>query len=215
MSDFERELRRAKEDQKKQEEADRRSNQVRERQERLAYETSERERKEQARDEYRRFTRPLRPMVERLMQDLANQTWGSGNYAKSFECSAEEHNEGKTDVTLRVPYIAKWTVGLTETREKRTFGVLIIADKEVGNPWKTKRKRTLENRGDGRIYFYSVALQKTNDERLVHFNVMDSGLTEGASEQELRALLTKAFLRGPSDYWDTGPRSLDRGRDMG
>lgn len=187
MSDFERELREAREAQRRAEKEKQRVDREELRQLDLSIEERERNIRETARQDYARLVAPVKSTVDRLLQDVARQTWING-YGKGFRDANSEHMEGdgKHIYTQGSNIVAVWKVGITETIGK--WG-------RKGNAYKWHASLKHDEHWN-RTEYFGVSLEKVGDGS-GRFNVYGVGQTSGTSEEELREFLKQSFLKGP------------------
>lgn len=110
MSDFEKELREARERQRREEEARHRASEEAIRQQQLNAQREESLRKDVARRKYQTYVLPVKPMVDRLLDDLARQTWGNG-YGRDFSGPGGDEDSGAS-----LEKLAYWVVGRTRSQ---------------------------------------------------------------------------------------------------
>lgn len=208
MSDFEKELREAKERAKR--EADARSQEFldadRERVQKA--EAEQKARRERRRYAIEQYVIPNKPMVDRLMEALGKQQWGSSNYGLDFQ-----KYEEPTSATFE-GNLATWQVG--RDRYTNSTNDKWIPIKGVIPGWKEK----LPIRGGG---WFSGGYIFSHRECFQLFLVLDNGSTYFSGKQhlgrhevtktttlderQLQELLLKEFRMGPLSVFAKIPES--------
>lgn len=200
MSDFERELREAKrralEDAKKQE-------LIAAAQERQEILDEEQRRLQKIRDGkmlFERRVRPLKSMVDRLMEDLGNETWGRGKFEHAF-WPKEDVDFAFLSENKQSIHIARWTIGRVS---------------RIHSPaWPSYRNTytwhaTLETgKGWSETEYFLIALKLERD--TTYFASGHDDRTNGNSEAELKELLKRKFLKGSQHNYHTLPDNYLRG----
>lgn len=225
MSDFERELREARERQRREVELQRAAAEEGERQRVLDAQSRERQQEEEAQRkaqrEYQQYVVPVKAMVDRLMNDLAGVTWGN-DYGVSFQA-----NTGGSASRLEPESaLAIWEFGLDYWKLRKTdfFGRPVVKDRTP--VFEDKRFRL----GEKPYFKPTESASARREEYLVRLDISQgvpffvipartsteygnspTGLdkTSDVSEVGLRDLLKREFIRGPrkTTISDGGPLS--------
>lgn len=213
MSDFERELREAREEQRRQAELQRRAADEGKRQRVLDVQRSKRQHEEEAQREshieYEEYVAPVKPMVDRLMNDLARVTWGQ-DYGVSFQELIGSPRSGEPGYN----FLAVWEFGLDfwYLRKINFFGAPVEKDRRpvfeekkfrLGEKPYIKpdayasgmREEYLVRLDIGKDVPFFVIPERTSYQYGNSPTSLDK--TDGVSEVGLRDLLKREFLRGP------------------
>ncbi|OGZ17466.1 MAG: hypothetical protein A2Z78_00810 [Candidatus Nealsonbacteria bacterium RBG_13_36_15] len=198
-------------------------------------EEKEKKRKEQERREmvenHRRaigtYVSPIRPMVERLLRDLGEETWGRGNYALRFVTYEEPlPRSGYEDVLAWCEvgqdyYTNSASMVFAADRRKWKSEDVPLGGRSPGRDFHFRSRCYFGisiHLGDGKVYF-SYGLYRKYLRRYPHEGYIK---TTGSSERELRDLLlsAKSESRYTEDWWQVGilgdgPRHVGTGGSYG
>ncbi len=150
---------------------------------------------------------PVKPMVERLLHDLGDETWGRGNYGMRFE----SHYGGDT--------LATWIVGRVRIASKPRFLVTYNKDGTLHHPshWSNNLDFVSDWKRHGYCYmsYFKIDINEAQGE-CFYFGT-GSTRTSLLTEHELRNALKLDYLTGPytkavpminipPSYTQTGPK---------
>ncbi|OGH15882.1 MAG: hypothetical protein A3C30_03580 [Candidatus Levybacteria bacterium RIFCSPHIGHO2_02_FULL_40_18] len=191
MSDFERELKRAKVEAERarlQEEA--RKNREADEQDRT-YRQRVRQLEQLREQEVDRYLAPFKSTVDRLLKDLGNATWGAGKYGFIFRKGVRVGGSGSGPEVENKNHIATWIIGRQEYFS--SIGSL-FGSGHVWRPITNKGKYGEEPTGCSEYFYVNLGME--SPQGTFHFEGLD-GITTGSSESELKEMLKRAYLEGP------------------